>query len=66
MNKRKLILTWCGMGALFATTIFCFWDTFMSKGNLAQVSLYVFWIGLVLGGLMLTFKDDKAKKPKDD
>jgi hypothetical protein len=65
MNKKQLIVMWCGISAI---VLFGYLET-STRGHVGvNWDNFILWsimISLVAVGLICTFRDKKDKKPKD-
>jgi len=78
MNKKQLISMWCGIGAILLVGLSHVGhltdlagggrrgDPVVLYDGFLDFVVYAFLISVVTAGLIITFKDKIAKKPKDD
>ena len=63
MNKKQLILMWCG---ILAIVFFAFLELLEPyRSNYANFGVLLLSIVLITGGLFVTLKGKKDKKPKE-
>jgi hypothetical protein len=66
MNKKQLISMWCGIGAICGLAYLALYVEHYAYMGYKGFFFRAFLVALVTAGLIVTFKDKKAKKPQDD
>ena len=66
MNWKQLICMWCGIAAICGLGWLGLYVEHFAYMGYKGFFFRAFFVALVTGGLIVTFRDKKATKPKDE